>query len=192
MNDALAFAPMPAARIARKLNLGCGPCAQAGWLNLDLRRADGVDVRADLLRGLPLADASIDCIAAIHVLQDLPWSQIEPALRELRRVLMPGGVLRLGLPDLDRAIQAYLSGDPGYFHVPDGDAASPGAKLVTQIVWYGSVRTPFTWDFARERLQAAGFCRIERCSYGCTHSIHADLAALDNRERESLFVEAEA
>jgi hypothetical protein len=36
-----------------------------------------------------------------------PHLAITPALRELRRLLVPRGVLRLGLPDLDRAIDAY-------------------------------------------------------------------------------------
>ncbi|MFP5305588.1 MAG: class I SAM-dependent methyltransferase [Gammaproteobacteria bacterium] len=177
---------------ATLLNLGCGPFARAGWINCDLKPVSGVELRADLRRGLPLANASVDGIAAIHVLQDLAYTELDAALRELRRVLVRGGVLRLGLPDLDRALRAYACGDGAYFHVPDGDAASLGAKLVTQIVWYGSVRTPFTWDFARERLAHAGFGQVRRCAFGHTRSAHAALAALDNRERETLFIEAVA
>jgi SAM-dependent methyltransferase len=151
-----------------RLNLGCGPQAAPGWLNCDLRDAPGVSVRADLRRGLPFADATFDCIAAIHVLQDLAWPELAPALAELRRVLKPGGVLRLALPDRD--------------------ARSLGAQLVTQIIWYGSVRTPFTFDFAEEWLRGAGFGAIERSSFGCSRL--AGLAALDNRRRETLFIEA--
>jgi hypothetical protein len=59
-----------------------------------------------------------------------------------------------------------------------------------QLTWYGSVRTPFTWAFARELLLKAGFPRVTRCAYHLTASTHADIVELDNRERESLFVEA--
>jgi hypothetical protein len=126
------------------------------------------------------------------VLQDLAYQEILPALRELRRVLRAGGVLRLGLPDLDRALDAYRRGDARYFYVPDADAASLGGKLVTQIVWYGSVRTPFTFDFAVEQLARAGFARSARCPFRVTGSEYAEIVTLDNRERESLFVEAVA
>jgi predicted SAM-dependent methyltransferase len=142
----------------------------------------------DLSRGLPLATGSAGCIAAIHLLQDLVWHELAPALRDLNRVLVPGGVLRVGVPDLDRALSAYVARDAAWFYVPDRDAASPGAKLVTQMIWYGSVRTPFTFEFLAEWLAAAGFGGIRRCAFG--ESRVRGLAALDNRERETLFVEA--
>jgi predicted SAM-dependent methyltransferase len=175
---------------AARLHLGCGPVIAPGWLNVDHRRAPGVDLCADLVKGLPLRDACMDCAVAIHVLQDLAWPDIPPVLRDWRRVLKPGAPLRLGLPDLDRAIAAYHRGDRAYFHVPDQDARSIGAKLVTQIIWYGSVRTPFTFDHAEELLQDAGFRDITRCEFGRTASAFPDLASLDNRVRESFFVEA--
>jgi SAM-dependent methyltransferase len=173
-----------------RLNLGCGPRCARGWLNADRHAADGVQVVCDIRHGLALPDASVDVIAAIHFLQDLPWDAIAPALAEMHRVLRPGGVLRLALPDLDRAMDAYRSGDAGYFVVPDADARAIGAKLVTQIVWYGSVRTPFTWDFARECLLNAGFREVVRCAFRETRHGDARVVELDNRERESLFVEA--
>jgi len=173
-----------------RLHVGCGSRPAPGWINADRRPGEGVDLCADLREGLPMADDSVDCAVAMHVLQDLAWNELPGVLAELRRVLRPGGTLRLGLPDLDRAIDAYRRGDHRYFHVPDQDAASIGAKLVTQIVWYGSVHTPFTFDFAEERLRAAGFRDVARCAF--RESRHGDpgLAALDNRERESFFVEA--
>ena len=174
-----------------RLNWGCGPQPAPGWINADIHAYDGVDLCGDIRDGLALADHTVDYAVAIHVLQDLPWPDIPAALRELRRVLKPGAVLRLALPDLDRAIDAYRRGDAAYFYVPDTDARSIGAKLVTQIIWYGSVRTPFTYDFIAELLGDCGFWRVRRCAFGHTASALPELAALDNRPRESLFVEAE-
>lgn len=174
----------------RRLNLGCGAQAAPGWINADLLAGPGVDIVGDLRAGLPIADASLDCIVAMHMLQDLPWPDLAPALAELHRMLKPGGVLRLGLPDLDRAIAAWQRGDGAYFHVPDHDARSVGAKLVTQIVWYGSTRTPFNFEFAREWLERAGFVEVRRAAFGRTGTSIAGITDLDNRERESVFVEA--
>jgi len=189
---AMAAAPPVAAALPRRLNIGCGPQPLPGWLNADRLAGPGVDLVCDLRSGLPLAEASMHCAVAMHLLQDLAWGEIVPALAELRRALVPGGVLRIGVPDLDRAIDAYRSGRGDYFHVPDGDARRIGAKLVTQIIWYGSVRTPFTFDFACEVLEQAGFHAPQRCAFRCSASGDASITALDNRERETLFVEARA
>jgi SAM-dependent methyltransferase len=172
-----------------RLNLGCGPNVVPGWVNMDIRPVPGA-IQGDLRSGLPLPDAGVDCIAAIHLIQDLPYPDIAPALAEMRRVLKPGGTLRLAVPDLDRAIRAYLAGDAAYWYVPEEHARSAGAKLVTQIVWYGSVRTPCTWDFLREWLLGARYRDVRRCDFGATASPFPELALLDNRERETLFVEA--
>jgi SAM-dependent methyltransferase len=171
-----------------RVNLGCGPQAAPGWLNCDIRAAPGVELRTDLRAGLPFRAETVDCIVAIHLLQDLAWREIARALAELHRVLKRGGVLRVAVPDLDKAIEAYRARNAAYFYVPDRDARSVGAKLITQIVWYGSVRTPFTYDFLAECLHGAGFVDIARRAFG--ESQLPGLAVLDNRERETLFVEA--
>jgi len=172
---------------AAKLNVGCGAAPASGWVNCDQTMHAGVDVCGDMRGRLPLGSDSVSAIAAIHLLQNLHWWDIAPTLAEFRRVLSPGGTLRLGLPDLDRALRAYLDGDASWFHVPDHDAQSAGAKLVTQLVWYGSVHTPMTYGFIAERLDRAGFTTIQRRAFG--ESPVPGLAALDNRMRESFFVE---
>lgn len=174
----------------RRLNWACGPSPVPGWVNSDRVAAPGIDLQCDIRDGLAVPDDTFAYAVSIHGLQDLPYLDLVPALRELRRVLSPGGVLRLALPDLDRSIEAYLRGDPRYFYIPDDEVRSPGAKLVVQAVWYGSTRTPFTWDLVQELCAKAGYARVVRCAYRRTVSAHAEIVALDNRERESLFVEA--
>jgi SAM-dependent methyltransferase len=175
-----------------RLNVGCGPTRAKGWINADRRVDGGADVSGDVCGGLPIASGSIDYAVAMHVLQDLPYLEIVPALIELRRVLRGGGVLRAGVPDLERGIAAFLRDDPAYFYVPDDEVRTPGAKLVVQAIWYGSVRTPFTWDFAREVCAKAGFRESRRAGFGLTTTPHPDIVTLDNRERETLFFEAVA
>jgi SAM-dependent methyltransferase len=172
----------------RRLNWGCGGTAEPGWINSDQKEGPGI-LTCDILEGLPLADESVDYAVSIHALPELRLDELVPALRELRRVLIPGGVLRLALPDLERGIAAYLRRDAAYFLVPDEDASSLGGKLVTQLLWYGWSRSLFTPDFAEELLARAGFRDVVRCAYGVTQSRFPEIVSLDNRERESLFVE---
>jgi predicted SAM-dependent methyltransferase len=84
------------------MNIGCGPCIRPGWVNADVHHRDGIDLACDIRHGVPLPEATFDYIVAMHVLQDLPYPDILPALKELRRLLKPDGLLRLGLPDVDK------------------------------------------------------------------------------------------
>jgi hypothetical protein len=94
------------------------------------------------------------------------------------------------LPDLDKGIQAYLRADRDYFLVPDGDYRSLGGKFVAHLLWYGHSRVLFTYDFVEELLLKAGFARVNRCGFRQTHGPHPGIVDLDNREAESLYVEA--
>jgi predicted SAM-dependent methyltransferase len=187
---ASAESALPAPPGVRRLNWGCGEHPEPGWLNSDIKDAPGIDIVADVRAGLPLETDSIDYIVSIHALPELPYTDLVPALAELRRVLKPGGVLRLALPDLERGIAAYQRGDDDYFHVPDEDARSLGAKFVTQMVWYGYSRSLFVPDFVEELLQKAGFDHVDHCAYRKTSSGWDDIVELDNREPETMFVEA--
>jgi len=173
----------------RRLNWGCGTHPDAGWINSDIKEAPGIQLVCDILEGLPLEDDSIDYAVSIHALPEIPYGQLVPVLTELRRVLKPGGVLRLALPDLERGVKAYLENDREYFLIPDEDAATIGGKLVTQMVWYGWSRSLFTPDFAEELLRKAGFGETAKCSFKETKSRFPEIVQLDSRERESLFVE---
>jgi predicted SAM-dependent methyltransferase len=174
----------------RRLHWGCDSWRPPGWINSDRKEGTGIDISCDIRDGLPLDTDSIDYVVSIHALPEVPYPDLVPVLKELRRVLKPSGVLRLGLPDLDRTIEAYLRGDSSYFPIPDEEAMSFGAKFVVHLIWYGYTRTFFTHDFVEELLLKAGFERVERCAYGETHSPYSGIVELDNREEESLFVEA--
>lgn len=179
-----------AERELRRLNWGCGSSPDGGWINSDIKEGPGIDISCDILKGLPLDTDSIDYIASIHTLPELSYPQIEPALVELRRVLRPAGLVRLSLPDLDKAIRAYVDGDTDYWLVPDEDVRSVGGKMIVQLTWYGYSRSMYTFDFIEELLYRAGFRRVERCSFGQTASEHGEIVELDDRETESIFVEA--
>jgi len=132
----------------------------------------------------------MDYAVSIHALPAIRLPDLVPTLQELRRVLKHQGVLRLGLPDLEKGIEAYLNHDIDYFLVPDEEIVSLGGKLIVQLLWHGYSHSLFTTDFVEELLLKAGFAKVKICQYRETHSTYPEIVTLDNRERESLFVEA--
>ena len=174
----------------RRLNWGCGGWTPEGWINSDIKEGPGIDLPADILAGLPLEDDGIDYAVSIHALPELHLEAQVPALRELCRVLKPGGVLRLALPNLLRGVAAYERGDKDYFLIPDADAERLGSKLIVQLIWYGYSRTLFVPEFVEELLRKAGFSEVHHVGFQETQSSFPEIVSLDNREDESLFVEA--
>jgi SAM-dependent methyltransferase len=175
----------------RRLHWGCGPITPYGWVNSDIEPGPGVDVVADIRNGLPLPDDSFDCIVSIHTLPEIPYRDLDRTLQELRRVLAPGGVLRLSLPDLDKAIKAYTSRDIDYFFlIGDDEVKSISGKMIVQLLWYGRSRSMFTVEFITELLVRNGFQSIQPCRFHQTYSPYPGIIELDDREVESFFMEA--
>lgn len=176
-------------RPLQRLNWGCGDHLGAGWINSDVKDGGGIDLVADIRKGLPLSDACIDYAVSVHALPELSIPEIETALAELLRVLKPEGVLRLALPDLRLSIAAFAEGREDFFKI-DRDAASTlEGRFIRHILWYGYTRTLFTPDFTRELLERAGFVDVRTCAYGATESPFAEIVELDNRRDESFFIE---
>lgn len=174
----------------KRLHWGCGNWTPAGWINTDIKEGAGIDIACDIRQGLPLDTESIDYAVSIHALPEIHYTDQVTVLKELCRVLKPGGVLRLALPDLLKGVRAYERQDREYFLVPDDDAQSLGAKLITQLLWYGYSRTLFIPEFIEELLYKAGLKHVVHSQFKQTACRFAEIVTLDNREQESLFVEA--
>jgi predicted SAM-dependent methyltransferase len=107
-----------------RLNLASGHHPKPGWINVDLF-APAADLRLDLREPLPFSDNAVAYIYAEHffehleypnVFTSLGWDLETPEspsealgfLRECRRVLMPGGVLDVVVPDAEGMIGEYV------------------------------------------------------------------------------------
>ncbi len=91
-----------------KLNVGCGPVRTEGEVGVDRLPTSAADVVADLL-ALPFPDGAAEFVRLDHVLEHLPQRMGVPALLEARRVLQPGGRIRVSLPDLAATCRAYAA-----------------------------------------------------------------------------------
>lgn len=92
------------------VNIGSGPFGHEGWINFDLHAYAGVALAIDCRHSLPLAANSCRGIHVEHYFEHLEPTRERPRfLAECRRCLMPGGTLRIIVPDARKYAQAYLS-----------------------------------------------------------------------------------
>lgn len=94
-----------------KLNFGCGPVFvdSAGWINPGFSPASSALRKANLHYRLPLAEGCCLLVYSSrflkHVLRDL----VPCLLREGWQILLPGGMVRLVVPNLEDMVREYLS-----------------------------------------------------------------------------------
>jgi SAM-dependent methyltransferase len=96
-----------------RVNLGCGISLLEGWINIDI---DVGDIRCDLRDGIPLDTGAVRFVYASHVLEHFDREDGQQLLLEIRRVLAPGGVLRLVVPDLELCLRAYANAEAAFFY----------------------------------------------------------------------------
>jgi len=90
------------------VNVGCGTVFHPDWINLDSAPATPEVRSLDARRGLPFADASVDAVYHAHMLEHLETEDARKFLIECHRILRPGGVMRVVVPDLEGIAQTYL------------------------------------------------------------------------------------
>lgn len=98
---------MDAVMSADKLNLGCGSRVIRGWTNLDFESGPGVTAH-DLRKPLPFPDGRFQFVYHSHVLEHLDREDARRLLTECNRVLKPGAILRVVVPDLEAKARLYL------------------------------------------------------------------------------------
>jgi SAM-dependent methyltransferase len=90
------------------INVGCGGRIHHDWMNLDLHaHAPGV-IACDLTKGIPVDNNSAKVVYAAAVLEHIRKEDVPKFLTECHRVLKPGGVIRLAVPDLEQQARGYL------------------------------------------------------------------------------------
>jgi predicted SAM-dependent methyltransferase len=114
----LTDAPTPA-----RLHLGCGACYLDGWVNADGEEPPVVegkvghpDLVLDMYDLSSLPNERFEWVYASHVIEHLFPSRLPAVLKNLHRILVPGGKLTLATVDLMGVIDhRYLEHEDGFF-----------------------------------------------------------------------------
>jgi len=83
----------------RCLEIGPGNSRLPGFETLDIIGGRNVDYVYDAGKPLPFEDNTFDLVYASHVLEHIPWYKVEEVVKEWVRILKPGGVLEVWVPD---------------------------------------------------------------------------------------------
>jgi len=178
------------------VNVACGGFVLDGFVNLDMYDNDDGVIGCDTRRSIPIGDGCAAGIRAEHFVEHLePREEIPAFLKDCRRALAPGGVLRIVVPDARRFLQAYCDGTPEAYRalaVPDPfpDDLPTRMDIINHVFrqWHEHY---WAYDFETlaHRLRAAGFSHIEETAY--RQSLQAPLGA-DREEHAlaSLYVDA--
>lgn len=179
------------AREVRGLNWGCGPALARGWWNADVVDY-GQDLVGDIASGLAVEDAFFDGVVANHSLQCLTYAELDVAVIELHRVLRPGGRLRVLVPDVIAAFDAYRDSNelwPGFTAISEWWDID--RKFAHYLTWGGSNRSCFTPVSLAALLDRHGFMQ-PRDGGAALSTSWRWLCELDSRLEESIVIEAQA
>ena len=155
----------------------------------------GID-HADITRGLPLPDASVDVLYSSHMLEHLDRAEASLFLKEARRLLRSGGIIRIAVPDIRKHVDEYIRSKDANAFIEGTLMTQPRPRSIAQrlrILIVGTRHHQWMYDGASlcDLLSTHGFLNAQTRPPGET--LISDPQPLDLRERvdESAYVEAE-
>jgi len=175
-----------------KVNIGCGKLVRKDWVNIDLYPQPGA-YYVNVVDGLPFKARTVIHIHCEHFLEHLSFFDAERFLAECYRVLVPGGSMRIIVPDAEKYITAYCSSDKEFFQKMQGLGGverplETPMHFLNQMFRMGGDHH-FAWDFEtlRATTTAVGFPTVVLSSYGDTLQEYAIDGTDDWRKVESLY-----
>jgi predicted SAM-dependent methyltransferase len=150
---------------------------------------------ADATKTLPLKDSSVECIYASHMIEHLSKEGALSFLKEAKRILKTGGILRLVVPDLRILIEGYLkSRDADSFmeglFVQAPPISTLKQKILLFITGYRHHQWMYDGESLRKLLKKVGFEEVEICASGYTKIPNPGNLNLNEQEDHSVYVEA--
>jgi len=211
-----------------KLNIGCGLTLPSGWINMDsslnARLAKWPGLRKmlaalhiissakanipysrniyvyDIRRDLPFPDNSVEVIYCCHFLEHLKQQDAQSFMKECYRVLAPGGIIRIIVPDLAQYVERYLkrlsqeNKEALIKNLPSDrfledlcifEKESANENILIRLYKKIYNKNTHKWMYDEYSLTALlleyGFDTIQR--KGCYESLIKDIEKLDNPEK---------
>jgi len=178
-----------------KLNVGCGTDYKKGWINIDNNtdeniESDKLDLDWDMRNPLPFDDNSVDFIFNEHFFEHLTPDEARSAMTDLMRILKPGGVMRIAMPDLEDIVDHYLNvpldKDPVIEKFKIDFVKTRAEWMNMSFRWWGHLWL-YDWEELVRRLHEVGYDNVVRCKL--RESKHPELRGLEIRDGSILIGE---
>lgn len=177
------------------LNLGCGTDYKEPWVNIDNNSDENIeklDLNWDLRNPLPYKDNSVDFIFNEHFFEHLEVEEALKSMKDFRRVLKQGGIMRIAMPDLESVVDHYqsvpLDQDPVIKEFNLEFVKTRAEWMNISFRWWGH-KWLYDWEELERRLKEAGFTKMKRCKL--RESTHSELRNLEIRDGSILIAEVE-
>ena len=184
------------------VNIGAGNQGKSNWINIDMVKSTNVNCVFDCRKKLPFEDNSVRGIFTEHFIEHLDYTEEIPSfLSECRRVLEPGGVLRIIVPDAEKYLRAYC--EDGWealskIRLLKNDCIDSDYKFkyrtkleLINMVFRQGYRHKYLYDYQTLEfvLHRYGFSEVLRQKYKKTSFEELCIDSI-KRAAESLYVEA--
>ena len=156
----------------KKLQLGSGPTSFDGWLCTDIAPTSDRVVYLDATKPFPFDNGTFDYVFTEHLIEHISWHEGLLMLQECRRVLKPGGTIRIGTPDLEVLIGlCSRNGDPlneRYIkwitnRYLDGINVYKAGFVINNAFRNWGHQFLYDGELMEMAMQVAGFTNIRRC-----------------------------
>lgn len=97
----------------RQLEIGPGKRRLPGFETMNIVKGKQVDHVGDAAKKMPFPDNSFDVIYASHILEHIPWTHTDQALKEWVRVLKKDGCLEVFVPNALKIMKAFVDAEEG-------------------------------------------------------------------------------
>ena len=149
-----------------KLHLGCGKRYIEGWVHVDAVQHPHVDYIAMLDNLSFLDDESVQEIYACHVLEHFKRNEVKKFLSEWFRVMKKDSILRLAVPDFEKACQLY--------HQTKDIMLVKGLICGRQDYEFNFHYNVFDMKSISELLEEIGFSCVKKYDWRDTEHAHLD------------------
>jgi len=150
----------------------------------------------DATKGLSIQDASVDVLYSSHMLEHLDRNEATKFLKEALRILRPGGIIRIAVPDIKRQVTQYVDSCDSNAFIEATHLCVPRPRSFAQrlrLLWVGPRNHQWMYDgnSLSRLLKEHGFVNAEVLAAGQTGIHKHELLDLQERASESVYVEAE-